>query len=133
VAIKWHELMIGNYYDPHVQMAWAAEWLAEVASATCEARRTLCLNQAERCLELVQRSICTPVLLEIPHPRAAALSTPVILDAPCMPLSPTGFDAAGVDQSILLNRPEITQEVRSSRATGPSFVPIIAGFVPRGP
>ena len=133
VAIKWHDLMIGNYYDPHVQMAWAAEWLAEVASATCEARRALCLNQAERCLDLVQRSICTPVLLETPHPRLATVSTPVIPDGPCMLPSPPRSGAPGVDQSILLVRSEITQEVQSSRTTDASLTPIIAGFVPGRP
>jgi hypothetical protein len=133
VAIKWHDLMIGNYYDPHVQMAWAAEWLAEVASATCEARRILCLNEAERCLELVQRSICTPVLLETPHPRLAALSTPMITDASSMPSSPTGSSAAGGSQSALPNRSEMTLKIQSLRATGSSLVPIIASLVPRGP
>ena len=125
--------MIGNYYDPHVQMAWAAEWLAEVMTATSEARRALCLNQAERCLELVQRSICTPVLLETPRPRPAALSKPMILDAERMPSSPTGSSTLGVDQSVLPVRSKMTLEVQSLGATGPSRAPIVADFVPRGP
>ncbi len=78
MAIKWHDLMVGNYYDPHVQIAWASEWLAEVATATSETRRTLCLRQAERCLDLVHRSIFTPVLIEATGATLASLSRPVI-------------------------------------------------------
>jgi hypothetical protein len=53
-----------NYYDPHDLMARAAEWLVEAESATRGAIRALCISEAERCAQLAQRSLFTPVLLE---------------------------------------------------------------------
>jgi hypothetical protein len=76
LAMKWHDLVVGNYYDPHVQIALASEWLSQVATATCQARRTLCLRQAEHCLDLVHRSIFTPVLLEATGATLASLPRP---------------------------------------------------------
>jgi hypothetical protein len=132
MAVKWHDVMVGNYYDPHVQLAWAAEWLAELASATCEARRALCLRQAERCLELVQRSMCTPVLIESAHARLASLSRPPTRVAACMVLPASDNSTRGSVQGVLANGSEMTRERELTQATGRSIAPVLAGFVPRG-
>jgi hypothetical protein len=55
-----------NHYDPHDLMARAAEWLVEAESATRGAIRALCITEAERCVQIAQRSLFTPVLLEPP-------------------------------------------------------------------
>jgi hypothetical protein len=65
-----------NYYDPHDLMARAAEWLLEAESATRGAIRALCINEAERCAKLAQRSLFTPVLLEPSDTPSRPLSQP---------------------------------------------------------
>ena len=56
---------IENDYDPQMQIVRAAEWLAQADGETCGGRRVLCLSEAEGCLQLVHRSLFTPVLLEL--------------------------------------------------------------------
>jgi hypothetical protein len=51
-------------YDPHALLLRAGDWLVEAERTKLEALRALCVSEAERCLELVQRSLITPVLRE---------------------------------------------------------------------